>query len=140
PDEKPTVENHVFEISTLTDCLEQADGLPGDESAHQRVPWPNQRRRRTKIELSPLAGHGIVPPQVIRHASSMGFSILRRSSRKLPKSERDLACETRIHSTFELTLSGPLLAQGRGMQETPPVDGNVFIWSLSILVISLILA
>jgi len=26
------------------------------------------------------------------------------------------------------------------MQETPPVDGNVFIWSLSILVISLILA
>ena len=70
----------------------------------------------------------------------MGFSFLRRSRRKLPKSERDLACETRIHSTFEVTLSGPLLAQSRGMQESPPVDGNVFIWSLSILVIALILA
>jgi len=26
------------------------------------------------------------------------------------------------------------------MQETPPVDGNVFIWSLSILVIALVVA
>jgi hypothetical protein len=70
----------------------------------------------------------------------MGFPILRTSSRKLPENERRLSSGTRIHSTFDVIPRGPLLAQGRGMQESPPVDGNVFVWSLSILVIALIVA
>jgi hypothetical protein len=70
----------------------------------------------------------------------MAFPVLRRSGRTLPKSGRGPACGIRIHATFETTPSGPLLAQCGGMQESPPIDGKVLVWSLSILVIALILA
>ena len=58
----------------------------------------------------------------------------------LPKSEKQRPAEIRFRSTVGTTLTGPPLAHCRGMQKTPSVDGKVFLWSLSGLVIALIVA
>jgi hypothetical protein len=146
PPEHAAVENYVLEVAALADRFEQRDRLPCDETAEQNVTRPNQRRRGGRVELFPPSGHP-ASSRIERNASGAARdapACTRVSPLRKPRAEGSQQRESSSGVPGNFILScrpqrGPSLARVEDMKDASSVDGNTLIWSLTGLIVVLVL-